>query len=162
MPADPRPTIHVAAFADLDPATLYALLRLRVDIFVVEQDCPYPELDGRDAEPEALHLWTADDNGPTAYLRILTEPDGDARIGRVVVRGDARGAGLAGQLLQAALTRIDGRRCVLHAQAHLVGLYARHGFVATGPESLEDRIPHVPMAREATPTSGSPGSSVVV
>src|SRR5690606_7197202 len=78
-------SLHVAAFADLDAATLYALLRLRVDVFVVEQRCPYPELDGRDTEPATRHLWLELSRTPVAYLRILAEPDGAARIGRVVV-----------------------------------------------------------------------------
>lgn len=140
-------TLRVAAFAELDAATLYALLRLRVDVFVVEQRCPYPELDGHDLEPSARHLWLERDGAPIAYLRLLTDLDGTARIGRVAVSPDARGAGLAGQLLSAALARVGDRECVLDAQAHLVDLYARFGFTPTGPEFREDGIPHVPMRR---------------
>ncbi|MFJ9312641.1 GNAT family N-acetyltransferase [Pimelobacter simplex] len=141
--------LHVAAFAELDPATLYALLRLRVDVFVVEQACAYPELDGRDTEPGTRHLWlTQDDDGaPAAYLRVLSEPDGSARIGRVVVTPAARGGGAAGRLMAAALAEVGDRPSVLDAQAHLVAFYGRHGYAATGPEYLEDGIPHVPMAR---------------
>lgn len=140
---------HVAGFAELDPHTLYDLLRLRVDVFVVEQACAYPELDGRDTEPGTRHLWLADGGAPTAYLRVLSEPDGVARIGRVVVTPAARGAGAAGRLMTAALTEIGPRETVLDAQAHLVAFYERHGFTATGPEFLEDGIPHVPMTRPA-------------
>ena len=57
------PPVVTARFSELDTATLYALLKLRVDVFVVEQECPYPELDGRDLEPETLHLWYVDDAG---------------------------------------------------------------------------------------------------
>lgn len=138
-------TLREAGFAELDAATLYALLRLRVDVFVVEQRCPYPELDGRDPEPATRHLWLERDGAPVAYLRVLAEPDGAARIGRVVVAPGARGAGLAGRLLTAALAMVGERECRLDAQAPLVGLYARFGFTATGPEHLEDGIPHVPM-----------------
>src|SRR5690606_15538749 len=68
-------------FSELDAATLYALLRLRVDVFVVEQQCPYPELDGRDTEPTTRHLWLGPAaTQPLSYLRILAEPDGVARI----------------------------------------------------------------------------------
>lgn len=141
--------LSVAGFAELDTRTLYDLLRLRVDVFVVEQACAYPELDGRDTEPGTRHLWLAAAGAPAAYLRVLSEPGDVARIGRVVVAPAARGAGAAGQLMTAALDVVGERAAVLDAQAHLVAFYARHGFAATGPEYLEDGIPHVPMARPA-------------
>ena len=68
---------RTASFHDLDAATLYALLKLRVDVFVVEQDCPYPDLDGRDTEPGTRHLWYEVDRKPVAYLH------GDTHIFRV-------------------------------------------------------------------------------
>jgi ElaA protein len=143
-------TLHVARFAGLTPPVLYALLRLRVDVFVVEQHCPYPDLDGRDLEPGARHVWLADDGGaPVAYLRMVDEPDGTVRIGRVCVTAAARGRGLAGILMARALDLVDARPCVLHAQAHLVDFYAGFGFRATGPEYDDDGIPHVPMRRDA-------------
>jgi ElaA protein len=142
-------TLHAASFAELDAATLYALLRLRVDVFVVEQRCPYPELDGRDTEPSTVHLWLVDDGAPVGYLRLLCEPDGSARIGRVAVARPARGAGLASRLMAAALARVGDRDCVLDAQTPLVGFYRRLGFSPTGPEFLDDGIPHVPMRRTA-------------
>ncbi|MBM0280110.1 GNAT family N-acetyltransferase [Micromonospora tarensis] len=141
--------IRAAAFADLDARTFHDLLKLRIDVFVVEQHCPYPELDGRDVEPGTRHLWVADDDLPQAYLRILAEPDGTARIGRVVVAPAARGGGHAGRLMTAALEVVGNRRCVLGAQSHLVGFYSRFGFAPSGPEYVEDGIPHTPMRREA-------------
>lgn len=152
----------VATFRDLDVDTLYALLKLRADVFVVEQECAYADLDGRDTEPGTRHVWLTDNRaddgkggGVRAYLRILD--DGDAqRIGRVVVDRSARGAGLAGRLLTHALTVIGDGPSVLHAQAHLVGYYQRFGYRACGPQYLEDGIPHVPMRREPAATgSGS-------
>ena len=144
--------LHVSSFADLDTTTLYDLLRLRVDVFVVEQRCPYPELDGRDTEPGTRHLWLARDRVPVAYLRILSDPANGAgpaeqRIGRVVVAPGERGAGHAGRLMAAALEVIGARPAVLDAQAHLVDFYARCGFTPTGPQFLEDGIPHIPMRR---------------
>jgi ElaA protein len=139
---------RVASFRDLDTTTLYALLKLRVEVFVVEQKCPYPELDGRDTEPGARHLWLACDRLPLAYLRILTEAGGVERIGRVAVARDSRGAGHASRLIEQALAVVGNRPCVLDAQAHLAGFYTRFGFAATGPEFIEDGIPHVPMRRE--------------
>ncbi|MET8252740.1 GNAT family N-acetyltransferase [Micromonospora sp. NPDC005197] len=140
--------IRVASFADLDARTFHDLLKLRIDVFVVEQNCPYPELDGRDVEPGTRHLWLTDGGAPLAYLRILADPDGAARIGRVVVAPQARGGGQAGRLMTAALDLVGNRPCVLEAQSHLVDFYARHGFAASGPEYVEDGIPHTPMRRK--------------
>jgi ElaA protein len=135
-------------FTELDATTLYAILRLRSDVFVVEQACPFPDLDGRDTEPATRHLWLADEPAnPQSYLRIVTEPDGAARIGRVVTAATARGLGLSRRLMDAALTRAGDRPCVLDAQSYLVDFYGSFGFVPDGPEFVEDGIAHVPMRR---------------
>ncbi|SCG76997.1 GNAT family N-acetyltransferase [Micromonospora humi] len=138
---------HLAGFAELDARTFHDLLRLRIDVFVVEQSCPYPELDGRDVEPGTRHLWLTRDGDVVAYLRILADPGDVARIGRVVVAPAARGAGLAGALMTEALAAVGDRPCVLEAQTHLVDLYAGHGFTVSGPGYVEDGIPHTPMRR---------------
>ena len=139
-------TIRSSRFADLDPRTAYRLWQLRIDVFVVEQECPYPELDGRDMEPDALHLWVEDDGAPVGCLRIL-EDSGSARIGRVVVARTHRGRGLAAELMWTTLELVGERPCVLDAQSHLTHWYARFGFAPSGPEFLEDGIPHTPMTR---------------
>jgi ElaA protein len=141
----PEPPIRTSAFADLDVATLYTLLRLRVDVFVVEQACPYPELDGRDSEPTALHCWIEDGGTPVAALRIVREPDGTARIGRVVTAASARHRGLAAALVRHALAVTDPAPVVLGAQRHLEEWYRSLGFEVSGPDYVEDGIPHVPM-----------------
>lgn len=138
--------VNTRRFNELNSRTLYSLLRLRVDVFVVEQHCPYPELDGRDTEPGTTHAWIDDTSGPAAYLRILREPEG-IRIGRVCTRADSRGAGAAALLLGHVLQLYPGERVVLDAQSYLVGFYARFGFARSGPEFLEDGIAHVPMCR---------------
>lgn len=141
---------HVARAGQLDAGTLYALLRLRVAVFVVEQECAYQELDGRDLEPGTVHLWFTPDgrpDQPSAYLRILAEPDGSARIGRVCVAPGFRSSGQARALMAAALRLGGDRPCVLEAQSYLVDFYAGYGFRPTGPEYVEDGIAHVPMAR---------------
>lgn len=151
--------MHVASFDQLDNATLYALLRLRVDVFVVEQDCAYPELDGRDTEPGTRHVWlTGSDGEPVAYLRILREPGAD-RIGRVCVAKHARGAGHAERLMDAALREVGDRECVLDAQTYLVGFYERLGFSVAGPEFDDDGIPHVPMVRAGSRSDPGPGAA---
>lgn len=138
---------HVALFADLDTSTLYALLKLRVDVFVVEQKCAYPELDGRDTEPGTRHIWLETDGAPVAYLRVLDEPGGGARIGRVVVAAPQRGAGLGRRLMAAAMDVVGDRDAVLDAQTEAAALYQRFGFEIAGPEFVEDGIPHLPMRR---------------
>lgn len=148
MYPEPREEIRVASFRDLDATTLYAILKLRVDVFVVEQNCPYPELDGRDLELGTRHVWLALGDEILAYLRILD--DGDAeRIGRVVTAPNARKDGHASRLMEHALTVIGARPSRLSAQAHLADFYARFGFTVAGPGFLEDDIPHVPMTRDA-------------
>jgi ElaA protein len=145
-----EPVLRRAASDELDAATLYALLRLRVEVFIVEQACPYPELDGRDLDPATVHFWLTPHGAPTtvlSYLRLVT--DGDRyRIGRMCTARSVRGAGLAGVLMQAAVDEVDGAVCVLDAQSHLAGFYATYGFRTVGEEFLEDGIPHVPMRRE--------------
>ena len=151
--------VRHAAWSDLDPVTLHELVRLRVDVFVVEQECPYPELDGRDVEPGTEHVWLASGDVPVAaYLRVLSEPDGSRRIGRVVTAPAARGAGLGAVLVADVLDRHGDAPLVLDAQAHLQGWYARFGFGVDGPEFVEDGIPHVPMRREPAPASTGVGS----
>ena len=134
-----------ATGAGISAADLHAALRLRSDVFIIEQACAYPDIDGRDLEPGTLHLWLAAEDGTIAsYVRVLTEPGGGQRIGRVVTDPAHRGQRLAGQLIDHVLTFAD-RPVVLDAQSHLVGVYARHGFVPAGAEFVEDGIPHTPM-----------------
>ena len=141
-------TIHNESFADLEPETLYALLRLRVDVFVVEQKAAYPELDGRDLEPGTRHVWVDSPEGPVGYLRILD--DGSAlRIGRVVVTPRKRGQGLSDALMRAALATIGSRPSVLDAQTPLVAWYETFGYTRTGPDFLDVGILHTPMRRAA-------------
>src|SRR5947199_7435359 len=91
--------IRLARGSELTAAQLYDILELRVEVFVVEQECPYPELDGRDLPDSTIHLWYTEDGKPLAYLRILTDPDGGpARIGRVVTAKEHRGRGLSARL----------------------------------------------------------------
>ncbi|WP_345752918.1 GNAT family N-acetyltransferase [Microbacterium rhizophilus] len=137
-----------ARTAGIPPLVLYAILRLRVDVFVVEQQCAYPELDGRDVEPTAVQLWAEDRDEVVATLRLLTDGP-DRRIGRVATAAGARGRGVAAELMRRALEQSEGQTVRLDAQAHLAGWYARFGFAADGPEFTEDGIPHVPMIRRA-------------
>lgn len=150
MSADsqPEPRLRSAPFTDLSTRELYGLCRLRVDVFVVEQACPYPELDGRDLEPETVHLWFEDDGEPVATLRVLRGEAGRV-IGRVATAAPYRNRGLAGRLLEAAIEVCAGDPISLGAQAYLEAWYERFGFRRSGPGYVEDGIPHVPMRRPA-------------
>src|SRR5215467_14378002 len=101
--------LQVASFTELDTATLYAILRLRCDVFIVEQACAYPDIDGRDVEPGTRHVWLTSNGVVVAYLRILEDLDGTVRIGRVCVARDARRIGHAARLLAAALAAVGDR-----------------------------------------------------
>lgn len=148
MPA-PDAAVHEARLASLDAAILYRILALRVDVFVVEQRCPYPELDGRDLEPSTLLVWAERDGAVLATLRLLRDADGSARIGRVATAAPERGEGLAARIVAHALELARGRTVVLAAQSHLAEWYARFGFVRAGADFDEDGIAHTPMRREA-------------
>ena len=131
---------------DLDAATLYELLKLRVEVFVVEQQCPYPELDGHDLAAGTRHFWLEQDGAVISTLRLMRE-QAAFRIGRVCTRRDARGHGHVARMMAAALADVGEQPCHLNAQSYLVDMYARHGFVKAGEEFLEDGIPHFPMSR---------------
>ena len=138
------PTTRAVPFADLDARTAYDLWRLRQDVFVVEQACPYPDLDGRDTEPGTRHVLLRDGADLVGCARVLD--DGDVwRVGRVVLSPAARGRGLAEPLVRACLDACPGRDVVLDAQSPLRELYAGFGFEVSGPEFVEDGIPHLPM-----------------
>jgi ElaA protein len=140
-------TVRHSRLADIDAVTLYKILKLRTDVFVVEQACPYPELDGRDLEPSARQFWVEHDGEVLATLRLLLDTDGTARIGRVATARAARGDGLGAQLMRAALELAPRVDIALEAQSYLLDWYSQFGFVRDGDDYLEDGIAHVPMRR---------------
>jgi ElaA protein len=162
---EPQDEVRSAAFTELDALTAYGLWALRSEVFVVEQDCPYLDLDGRDLEPGTRHLWVEREGVPVATLRVLDDPGHDAghdsgagrgalRIGRVATAAAWRGRGFAARLVTAVLeaNAADGageRDVVLDAQSHLVDWYAAFGFEPSGRGFVEDGIPHTPMRRSA-------------
>ena len=136
---------------DLDAATLYELLKLRVEVFVVEQSCPYQELDGRDLHSQTRHLWLEGDGGDViSTLRLMEENLNSRtlfRIGRVCTKTDERGRGHSARLMHAALAEVGEHPCRISAQTYLAGMYARYGFATDGEEFCEDGIAHIPMLR---------------
>ncbi len=135
---------------DLDTATLYQLLKLRVEIFVVEQKSPYPELDGLDLLPETRHFWLDDEGEIIATVRLWEEHDDGVktfRIGHLCTAVPARGHGYTTRLLQAALAEAGPHTVRINAQTYLIDLYTRHGFEIDGEEFDEGGVPHVPMRK---------------
>ena len=145
--------LQIARGDRLSAPEFHDLLRLRINVFVVEQRCPYPELDGLDIASTTHHLWYADDGGVMASLRLLgplTDGEDTLQIGRVVTRKDVRGYGLATELMTRAHTHVDNEPTVLNAQTYLQPWYETLGYELTGPEFVEDDIAHVPMKRDQT------------
>ena len=139
--------------SDLGLEQLYAILKLRSEVFVVEQRCAYLDPDGQDLDGDTCHLMGWDDDQLVAYLRLL-DPEsqgGDVVIGRVLTAPAGRGKGLGHEMMEQALKQAEKRwpevPIYLSAQAHLQGYYGRYGFVVAGEEYLEDDIPHIGMRR---------------
>lgn len=141
--------LYSAKGDEITAAELYPLLRLRVDVFVVEQECPYPELDGRDLSASTVHVWWRPGDEVLGYLRLLRDDDGTHRIGRVCTALSARGSGLGALLMKAAMDRVGDEAAVLAAQTYALDFYARFGFVPEGDRYLEDGIEHQSMRRAA-------------
>ena len=137
----------IKRFEELRLDELYQLLKLRVDVFVVEQHCPYPDLDNRDQK--ALHMMLRDEEGIEAYLRIMDRGAVSeyVTIGRVIAV--KRRCGLASRLLQEAIKAAEdyfnADQIYLEAQVYARGLYEKQGFRQISEEFLEDGIPHIGM-----------------
>lgn len=141
--------VTIKPFAELTTAELYDILQARCAVFVVEQNCPYLDIDGLDQT--ALHVIIPHQGKLGAYCRLLP-PEGNTpwKIGRVLTVTEARGHKLAHRLMETAMAEIKargGRRIALSAQAYLQTFYEGHGFVAQGEPYLEDGIPHIGMVR---------------
>lgn len=139
--------------SELSTARLYQLLALRNAVFIVEQQCPYLDIDGLDLHGNNRHLLGGVEDKLLAYARILG-PDSagqPVKIGRVIVSGDARGLNLGSRLMEQAIHSCErhwpGLAIFLSAQAHLQDFYGRLGFTAVSEEYLEDNIPHIDMQR---------------
>jgi len=150
--------IHDAGPDAIAPRTLYRILRLRSEVFVVEQACAFLDLDGRDLEPSTVHVWADPDPAAAtvaAALRVVRD-DGAVRVGRVATAAAWRRRGLASALVAHALALAGPAPVVLDAQAPLVEWYRRWGFERAGEAFVEDGIPHVPMRRPAAPAAPPP------
>lgn len=143
--------IQVKTFNELDLHELYQVLQLRSEVFVVEQDCVYQDIDGKDEK--ALHVLGYEGDLLVAYTRLF--PPGvyfsEAAIGRVVVKEESRKNSYGHDILKASIKAIEERyqtgKIKLSAQTYLTKFYESHGFVQMGDGYLEDGIPHIAMVK---------------
>jgi ElaA protein len=135
-------------FEGLSARQLHDVLRLRCDVFVVEQECPYPEVDGRDLE--SLHLLATQEGRLAAYCRWYEDAD-RVVLGRIVVSRAVRGQGWGRALTREALRRIGARTVRVHAQTRLDGFYRALGFTPVGLPYDDFGVPHVRMDRSLSP-----------
>lgn len=134
-------------FNELSAAELYSILRLRTEVFILEQSCLYQDVDGKDVK--SYHVFAEGSNGEVlAYARVL--PPGvsytEASIGRVVTSPKVRGAGTGKELMKKVMSMMarefPGKAIRISAQSYLIKFYSGFGFVPQGEDYLEDDIPH--------------------
>jgi len=159
----PESSVVAKPWSELTTPEVYSFLKLRTDVFYMEQKVDEEELDYRDLEPSTVHYWIAETEAQTAgvpghiiaYLRVLLDAtpshrDAARLISRVVVRADHRGKGLAQVLLQRVLADYPGESMLLHAQEYIAPLYAKVGFVEFGAVYIEAGLRHISMYRAAS------------
>ncbi|MBQ7623733.1 MAG: GNAT family N-acetyltransferase [Clostridia bacterium] len=139
--------LFIKPFSELTNAELYEILKARAEVFVVEQNCVYNDLDGKDEK--ALHIWYAEKDALCAYLRVCEKAgeEGVAHVGRVLTlrRKEGLGAAILKEGIRAAFERMGAKEIYIEAQTYARGFYAREGFEEYGEEFLEDGIPHIRM-----------------
>ena len=142
----------IKTFDEITTQELYSVIKARVNVFVVEQDCPYPDLD--DYDQKAIHLWAENEGEVLAYCRIFDKgiKYKETSIGRVINTEKGRGKGLSKQFIKYALEVIENRlhqtEVMMSAHDYLLRFYSDFGFVDTGKKYLEDNLPHTEMFRK--------------
>ena len=135
-------------FNELTTTELYEILKSRAEIFVVEQNCVYQDLD--DTDYHSLHIFYVEDGRVIAYLRAFRKDEDTVQAGRVLTL--EHGKGLGGELLKESIKQIrsimNPRHIIIEAQCYATGYYEREGFKICSEEFLEDGIPHVRMMLE--------------
>lgn len=143
--------IDIKNFNELNLKELYRILQLRSEVFVVEQNCVYLDLDGKDEK--ALHVLGYEQDELVAYTRCFKPGDyfEKASVGRVIVKENFRKFGFGHQIMEASIKAIENRfqtsSIKLSAQQYLTAFYESHGFSQTGEGYLEDGIPHIAMVK---------------
>lgn len=142
--------LYVKRFDELGVYDLYEILKLRCDVFIVEQECHYEDIDGKDEK--AMHVYLKDNNEIVAYLRVLDKGAvfEEVAIGRVIAKRRRMGLGtmILKEGIKVAKEYFNADRIKIEAQVYAKSLYEKLGFRVCGEEFLEDGIPHVPMVIE--------------
>jgi len=140
----------IKRFNELTVEELYEIYKLRVSVFVVEQNCPYQEID--EADKHAWHIWLEDEEGIQAYLRVVEAGINfpEVSIGRVLSRKRRCGLGsrIFAEGIHVAENRLGAESIRIEAQVYARKLYEKAGFVQVSDEFLEDGILHIQMCRE--------------
>jgi ElaA protein len=145
------PEFKIKPFKELSVGELYQLLRLRSEVFVVEQNCIYQDIDGKDYK--ALHLIGTYEDTIVAYARLFDSGDyfENASVGRVIIAANFRDRKWGHELIKAAIkgieTHFNATKITISAQSHLKNFYESNGFMQTSDIYLEDGIPHIEMLR---------------
>ena len=137
--------VKEARATELSKESLYGILRLRIEVLVVEQNVPYLDLDGRDIEPETIHIWAESGTEIVSAVRLVREPDNVWRLGRLCTAHHARGRGIARRLVLRALELAGDDPVDADTLRQLVPWYESFGFAITGPAFHEVGVPHMPM-----------------
>lgn len=135
--------ISLKSLHEMTPMQVHQLYKLRVDVFVAEQNCPFKEIDDQDANPETRHILAFDGETLAGCARVFPTESG-SRFGRFVVHPDFRGSGLGPQIVRTGIEyteRFNGD-LIVEAQSGLVGYYEQFGLVAEGDEFLDTGVPH--------------------
>ena len=138
-------TWEIKEWSELSTKEVENIFSLRSEVFIVEQDCVYQDIDGKDQK--AKHVLGKKENEIVAYARIFKPGDyfKEASFGRAVVKKTERGKGVGDELVKNCLENITEEEIKISAQSYLKGFYGKHGFKAEGNEYLEDGIPHTAM-----------------
>ena len=149
MPNQTGPVI-IKTFNQLNKVEFYKIMQLRIEVFIIEQDCPYQDMDGLD--DQCQHLWVEDNGEIISYLRI--NPAGtrfaEVSFGRIVTKKSYRSRGIAEQVINAAIDLVQkesAQAIRISAQSYLENYYEKFGFTKDSEEYLEDDIPHIEMLR---------------
>ena len=136
---------EIKEWSELSIKEVENIFSLRSEVFIVEQDCVYQDIDGKDQK--AKHVLGKKNHEIIAYARIFKAGDyfEEASFGRAVVKKSERGKGIGGELVVNSIKNIPENKIKISAQSYLKGFYGKHGFVSKGKEYLEDGIPHTAM-----------------
>lgn len=148
--ATPNMELVIKHFNELTNSELYDILKARVDVFVVEQECPYPEIDGKDKD--AYHIFLRGENGLAAYLRVLKSGVSfpEPALGRILTtrRGEGLGARIVREGIAFAKEKLNADKIRIEAQVYARGFYEKLGFRQCSEPFMDDGIEHIEMIRE--------------